>query len=651
MHSNHAKKSSPHPKLSDVESSKKPAVAGSPPASPTDSTDIVLPRAISMERLSTQISEHSPLLSPTHPGTGRGSLQLNGNLLSGDTQNEPEQEESMSTLYLVLLTLGMAGLQISWTVELSNGTPYLLSLGISKSLMALVWIAGPLSGTLVQPYVGIRSDNCRVSWGKRKPFMLGGAIATIISLMALAWAREIVRGSFSIFGYGPESEAVHLNTIIFAVVLVYVLDFAINTVQAAIRAFIVDCAPTHQQEAANAWAGRIVGVGNILGYLSGYLHLPRLLPFLGDTQFKVLCALASIALASTLSISCLSIKERDPRLEGPMKKTKTGVLAFFKQVLKSIRRLPPQIRMVCEVQFFAWIGWFPFLFYITTYIGQLYANPFFEENPNMTNDEINEVMEHATRIGTFSLLIFAITSFSSNIILPMIVAPSRATEDLSASSTLSLDSKPLSSTNSSWKKDLCSHFVIPGFTLARAWQFSHVLYAFVMFLTFFVRTPAGGTVLVGITGVSWALTLWAPFALISAEISERDALRRSQQQQAQTYQHQRQHHRSSSSLLRDATSAVANNDSDQAGIILGLHNVSIAAPQVIATLGSSVIFRWLQKPRGTPDDDSVGWVLRIAALASLVAAWRTGYLSDETKPSTKDAAAVDADVERGNSRS
>ena len=40
-------------------------------------------------------------------------------------------------------------LQIGWSVELSNGSSYLLGLGISKSLLAFVWIAGPLSGTLV----------------------------------------------------------------------------------------------------------------------------------------------------------------------------------------------------------------------------------------------------------------------------------------------------------------------------------------------------------------------------------------------------------------------------------------------------------------------------------------------------------------------
>lgn len=62
-----------------------------------------------MERLSMAISEHSPLLSPTRPADGRGSLQLNGNILSGDNGNEPEVEESKSTLYLVLLTICLGG--------------------------------------------------------------------------------------------------------------------------------------------------------------------------------------------------------------------------------------------------------------------------------------------------------------------------------------------------------------------------------------------------------------------------------------------------------------------------------------------------------------------------------------------------------------
>ena len=39
---------------------------------------------------------------------------------------------------------------------------------------------------------------------------------------------------------------------------------------AAARALIVDSVPTPQQNTANAWAGRMLGLGNVLGYLRFY---------------------------------------------------------------------------------------------------------------------------------------------------------------------------------------------------------------------------------------------------------------------------------------------------------------------------------------------------------------------------------------------
>ncbi len=64
-------------------------------------------------------------------------------------------------------------------------------------------------------------------------------------------------------------------------------------------------------------------------------------------------------------------------------------------------------------------------------------------------------------------------------------------------------------------------------------------------------------------------------------------------------------------------------------MILGLHNVAIASPQIIATLVSSAIFKLAQKERGVPGDDSVGWVLRFGGLAALVAAYMTKRVGEE----------------------
>ena len=64
-------------------------------------------------------------------------------------------------------------------------------------------------------------------------------------------------------------------------------------------------------------------------------------------------------------------------------------------------------------------------------------------------------------------------------------------------------------------------------------------------------------------------------------------------------------------------------------MILGLHNVSTAAPQMIATLVSSVIFKAVQKQRGSAGDDSVGWVLRFGGVAALFAAYMTSRIEEQ----------------------
>lgn len=460
--------------------------------------------------------------------------------------------------------------------------------------------------------------------------MIGGAIATAISLLALAWTREIVAFILhDIFGAAEDSPGVKVSTIVLAIIFVYVLDFAINVVQAGIRAFIVDNAPTHQQDIANAWASRATGVGNIIGYLFGKSDLPSVLWFFGNTQFKVLCVIASLALLITLAISCSTIHERDPRLDNLPVENQSGLMDFFRRLFRSVRKLPPQIKAVCVVQFFAWIGWFPFLFYITTYIGEIYAQPIFSNQPDMTPDEIDAVWQQATRIGTQALFAFAITSFAASVLLPFIIAGFTEPSD----KLTQQNSHSMTDTNGSPRAlrgklrisdfgDSISHITnnIPSLqirwlTLRRAWLISHLIFAALMWSTFLVHSTAAGTVLVAMIGIPWAMTGWAPFALIATEIGKRDSTRRG-------YAHPQ-------AGPHPDTLEDQDEGTDQAGVVLGIHNVAISAPQIIATLVSSVIFRLLQKPRGSVGDESVAWVLRFGGLAALVAAWCCRLVTEE----------------------
>lgn len=581
-----------------------------------------------MAQLRDDNAEQSPLLSPAHRSGETSPNEYVGHDV------ETEMQTTKSLWYLVLLTISIGGLQVAWSVELSNGSPYLLSLGLSKSLMALVWIAGPLTGTLVQPYVGMLSDNCRLPWGKRKPFMVAGATATVLSLLFLAWTKEIVGGILGLCGVDLESQGAKTAIIVTAVVGIYVLDFAINTVQAAIRAFIVDCAPAHQQEAANAMASRITGVGNIVGYIAGYINLRETLWFFGNSQFKILCALASILLTATIVVSTSVIRERDPRQDPPPRGDRPGVFAFFFTIFKSIKRLPPQIKRVCQVQFCAWVGFFPLLFYTSSYIGEIYVEPYLEENPHMSPEELDILYEKATRIGTFALLVNSVVSLLTNVFLPFFVAPTYDTQPIAigAAGDYDYDEKP----------SLLDRLRIPGFTLKRAWFGSLVLFALSMFCTVTVRSVKAATTLIGLAGITWAMALWAPWAIISAEISRRDATIRAQK--ARSRSAAGQHQQAGSPSRSDAGSGSESDEeeeTDQAGVILGIHNMAIAAPQIIANVGSSVIFRVWQKPRGMPGDHSFSIVMALGGACVLASCLFVSRIRDD--PSMPMDAMIDAE--------
>jgi solute carrier family 45 protein 1/2/4 len=136
-------------------------------------------------------------------------------------------------------------------------TPYLLELGLTKSRISLVWIAGPLSGLIMQPVVGVIADRSTSRYGRRRPFMVGCTILTSLFLLLLGWTKEVV-GLFAI-----EKETVKNATIVLAVFSIYGIDFAINAVQGSCRGLIVDTLPIPKQQAGSSWASRMVAVGSL----------------------------------------------------------------------------------------------------------------------------------------------------------------------------------------------------------------------------------------------------------------------------------------------------------------------------------------------------------------------------------------------------
>lgn len=190
-------------------------------------------------------------------------------------------------------------------------------------------------------------------------------------MLALPRSSGMVDLIFIAFGGDLKGHTARVSRGVLAAAWIWALNLSIQPVQAGIRAFIIDSCPPEQQVQASAYSSCVTNLGGIVGYASGLIVLPRVAPWLGGTQFQALCLIASIALGSTVFVSCLTIKEQAVMMEDDAGGAKPNIKLIFRQLSKTSGALPERIKQVCMVQFFAWIGWFPFLFYITSYIGDL----------------------------------------------------------------------------------------------------------------------------------------------------------------------------------------------------------------------------------------------------------------------------------------
>lgn len=89
-------------------------------------------------------------------------------------------------------------------------------------MTSLVWVAGPLSGLVVQPIVGAIADDYRSKWGRRRPFIVVGTILTSAALLTLGFTKELV-GFFI-----KDEDTLKTVTIVCAILAIYVVDFAVN---------------------------------------------------------------------------------------------------------------------------------------------------------------------------------------------------------------------------------------------------------------------------------------------------------------------------------------------------------------------------------------------------------------------------------------
>ncbi|KAF1998882.1 sucrose transport protein-like protein [Amniculicola lignicola CBS 123094] len=410
----------------------------------------------------------------------------------------PSIKGSSESVRMALLTASLIGLQFTWGVEMTYCTPYLLSLGLTKSRISLVWIAGPLSGLIMQPIVGVVADRSKSRFGRRRPFMVCGSVLVALCLLLLGWTKEVVRM------FCTEKEAIREGTIFLAVLSIYGIDFAINAVQASCRGLIVDTLPIPKQQQGSSWASRMVAVGHLIGYGAGALDLGKWTGgYLGDTQFKQLTAVAAITLCLTVGITSWAVTERVLVNDGREEGERLTVGEVLGTIVKTARELPRGIQAICFVQFWAWIGWFPFLFYSTTWVGEIYLR--YDAPAEAKNSE--DITGQVGRIGSMSLIAFSIITFIMSVILPWFVkSPEEEARDFTPRPPASIAS--FVTEIEKYKPSLLT-----------TWTISHCIFAGSMICAPFVTSLRGATFIVALCGISWAVSCWAPFTFLGVEIN------------------------------------------------------------------------------------------------------------------------------------
>jgi len=169
----------------------------------------------------------------------------------------PFRAPRLSLPRIVEMNLGFFGLQFSFGLQQANMTPIYTFLGADEATMPLLWLAGPMTGLLIQPIVGALSDRTNSRLGRRTPYFLIGAVICSLCLFLM-----------------PYSSALWM-----AASLLWLLDAGNNITMEPYRAYIADRLEPGQRPAGFLIQSAFTGLAQCLSYAT-----PSLLVGFGISQ-------------------------------------------------------------------------------------------------------------------------------------------------------------------------------------------------------------------------------------------------------------------------------------------------------------------------------------------------------------------------------
>lgn len=245
------------------------------------------------------------------------------------------------------MNFGFMGIQFGWALQLANMSAIYTKLGAEPDKIPILWLAGPVTGLIVQPIIGALSDRTWTRLGRRRPYFLVGAILATIALFMM-----------------PDSPVLW-----YAASLLWILDASINVSMEPFRAFVADKLNVRQQSIGFITQSFFIGVGASLANA-----LPIIFRQLGVSGNAVngvpLTVLYSFRLGAIMFLLCVlwtvfSSGEYPPEDMDEFhrkRKENASVLGLLKEVFSEIpnavREMPATMKQLAIVQVFTWLGLF-----------------------------------------------------------------------------------------------------------------------------------------------------------------------------------------------------------------------------------------------------------------------------------------------------
>ena len=243
------------------------------------------------------------------------------------------------------LSFGFFGVQIAYALQSANISRIFATLGADPHQLSFFWILPPLMGMIVQPFIGKWSDRTWCRLGRRKPYLLVGAIVAVLVMLLLPNAGSLNLSTAYVF--------LGLNSAMwFGLFSLIFLDTSINVAMQPFKMMVGDIVNEEQKAKAYSIQSFLCNAGSLVGYL-----LPIFFTWIGianEAPEGVIpdSVITSFYVGAAILIACVlytfvKVKEMPPSETQAASGDKTGLLHL-------LVKAPRTFWTVGLVQFFCW---------------------------------------------------------------------------------------------------------------------------------------------------------------------------------------------------------------------------------------------------------------------------------------------------------